>query len=261
SGSTVLADKAKNNVTTSNSPRLQESMFDNSRCAASVPSFSRIRMNVGINAVLNEPATTLMANRGSRNAIRNASRASEVPNVLATISSLTTLTSLAAMVSAPIVSAAPKMLRLTDAPIHRFHPSINRNQTETFAVWISGSGIGLRHPPKRDTNFTNRPRIGSSTRTHRPPASGLTLSVRGLGSGVWGLGSGVWGLAVGSSQQSGARSQRARSLLLTPGSWLLASGFWLLASGFRLPCSALRLPASEEVSSQKQGVRGLAPCF
>src|SRR5207245_2321386 len=93
-----------------------------------------------------DPPMTLIAKSGSRNAMRNASRASEVPKVRATISSLTTPTDLTTMVNAPMVTAAPKMLRFTEAPLQRLQPSATRNQIELLALRISCSLIGPARP-------------------------------------------------------------------------------------------------------------------
>src|SRR2546425_7370110 len=42
----------------------------------------------------------------------------------------------------PIVTAAPKMLRFTEAPVHRFHSLATRSHSESRAAWVLGSVIG-----------------------------------------------------------------------------------------------------------------------
>src|SRR5207249_2496123 len=95
--------------------------LDNRRCAIAGPPDSRSLTKTGIKALFNEPAMTAIAKKGSMKAIMNASTASDVPNILATVRSFATVTTFARTVDAPMITAAPRIPRFADAAVHRFH--------------------------------------------------------------------------------------------------------------------------------------------
>jgi len=71
-------------------------------------------MYVGISDGISEPAAVSATNEGSKNAMRNASRASEVPKYRAVTITFAPPAILASAVNEPTVKRAPKIRQFTD---------------------------------------------------------------------------------------------------------------------------------------------------